>query len=234
MLKATIIQHTAADSAGRILPLLEQLGVAATIIRLDLGDAIPTSTNDQMLLTFGAPISLVNDDAPAWVQQERALLRSSVDQGKSVLGICFGAQLLATALGGSVKVNPAPEAGWHKVWQVSEPCEKSLFSTLPKEWMAFHWHRNTFTIPSGADSLFRSELCENQSFHLGDQVIGLQFHFEIDKKTIRRFLIASDLWQAESLGVQGRDELLRSSDLFLQQQQEYLEQFVKEFVSRSA
>ena len=144
MARAIVIQHTAADTAAAFLPLLDELGVSVQCIRLDRGEALPKVAACDLLLTFGAPISLLEQRVPGWVEQEKELIELAVDQQKMVIGICFGAQLLAIALGAKVKRNDAPEVGWHPVRKVASKQGASTFNSLPDSFYAFHWHQNTF------------------------------------------------------------------------------------------
>lgn len=234
MTHATIIQHTAADSPATLVPILEKLGVATTVIRLDRADEIPTSISGEILMTFGAPISLLEKNVPNWVQKEEELLRCTLEQDKAVLGVCFGAQLLASVLGGGIVANQTAEVGWHRVWKSKVINHPGRFLNLPNDFNAFHWHRNRFEIPEGATRLYQSEACENQAFQWGERVAGFQFHFEANEKTVRSFLLASDLWKIDSKSVQGREEIFRQTKSFLETQQMHLEEFMREFVSRSS
>ena len=92
-----------------------------------------------------------------------------------VLGVCLGAQLIASALGARVYANPMKEIGWFPVQGVPDADSSFRF---PDECTVFHWHGETFDLRSGAVRLAKSEACENQAFQLGPFVIGLQFHLE--------------------------------------------------------
>jgi GMP synthase-like glutamine amidotransferase len=92
-----------------------------------------------------------------------------------VLGICLGAQLIASCLGARVYPNARKEIGWFPVEAVPAPAE---CFRLPAVSTVFHWHGETFDLPAGAHRIARSAACENQGFQLGARVIGLQFHLE--------------------------------------------------------
>jgi|GEM_PF-6074809 GMP synthase-like glutamine amidotransferase len=234
MLHATIIQHTAADTAGAVMPLLEQLDVATTVVRVDRGDVIPRVVPSEILMTFGAPISLVHGEVPNWVSREKELLRWAIEEGRSVLAVCFGAQLLASVLGSQVVQNHTAEVGWHRVWKNQGVTHPHGFASLPDYWQAFHWHRNTFEMPLQAVPLYQSHACKHQSFQLGDRVVGFQFHFEANARTVRNFLTASDLWRLESESVHDREKIISDTEIYLGQQQLHLERFMQEFIARSA
>ncbi|MEC8475652.1 MAG: type 1 glutamine amidotransferase [Planctomycetota bacterium] len=232
MVRAIVIQHTAADTAAAFLPLLDELGVSVQCIRLDRGEALPRVVACDLLLTFGAPISLLEQNVPGWVEQEKELIQLAVDQQKMVIGVCFGAQLLAIALGARVKRNDATEVGWHPIRRVESKQGASTFNSLPDSFNAFHWHQNTFEIPTHAVHLYGSRMCQNQAFQYGDRILGFQFHFEANQKTIRNFLLASKLWRSESDSVQSKEEILRLTELYLLKQQATLKAFVNEAVDR--
>ncbi len=98
--------------------------------------------------------------------------------GKPVLGICFGAQLLAKLLGAPVRRNPVTEIGTHPVRLTAAGRSDPLFQGFPKTFPAFQWHNDTFDIPPWGLQLAESRDCPNQGFRMGSAV-GLQFHLEV-------------------------------------------------------
>jgi GMP synthase-like glutamine amidotransferase len=115
-------------------------------------------------------VESVNDPAIAsWFGAELGLITSADQQGIPVFGICFGAQALAVALGGSVTRAPYGEHGW-KMVETSEP---DIISEGP--W--FQWHVDAITPPDTADVLATSDCCV-QAFRVGRN-LGVQFHPEV-------------------------------------------------------
>ncbi len=103
-----------------------------------------------------------------WIDREVAMLRRAHDSGVPVLGICFGAQALTTALGGTVEKAPASEVGWYEY-------ESDVPDAIdPGPWLT--WHGDRCLLPAGVTELARNELC-SQAFRLGRSV-GVQFHPE--------------------------------------------------------
>jgi GMP synthase-like glutamine amidotransferase len=121
------------------------------------------------------------DDAVPWLGRELALVRRAVDHGVPTLGICFGGQLLARVLGGSVHRATSAEIGWSRV-RTHDP---DLID--PGPWL--QWHFDSFTAPPGALVLAESDVGP-QAFELG-RTIGLQFHPEVTPEIV-------GLWAAES------------------------------------
>jgi len=101
-----------------------------------------------------------------------------VVQGKIVLGICLSAQLIADVLGAKIYPNKYREIGWFPIQKTHETAETRLADFLPVEIDAFHWHGDTFDIPTGAIHIAKSAACENQGFIYDDHVVALQFHLE--------------------------------------------------------
>ncbi len=125
----------------------------------------------------------VNDESEIpWLVQEKAFLRQSIEAGTAVLGICLGAQLIASAMGATVRRNAHKEIGWFPVEGVSR--DASCFR-FPQSTEVFHWHGETFDLPAGAKHIARSKACENQGVQIGKSVIGLQFHLEATPESLR-------------------------------------------------
>jgi len=128
-----------------------------------------------MLIAMGGPMS-VNDEAELpWLKGEKQAVREAVAEGTPILGVCLGAQLIASSLGARVYRSPTKEIRWFPIQAVRSSVPSFRF---PSACMAFHWHGETFDLPEGAVRLAKSEACENQAFQLNRNVIGLQFHLE--------------------------------------------------------
>jgi GMP synthase-like glutamine amidotransferase len=131
------------------------------------GAPVPDPAGRPFLVSLGSEASAYDDTLP-WLAAERAALDRALDAGVPVLGICFGAQHLARALGGTVAPAIRPEVGWLDV----EPLDAAVIA--PGPWL--QWHRDAFTLPPGAELLARSPVCP-QAFRAGPH-LGVQFHPE--------------------------------------------------------
>ncbi|TWT81237.1 glutamine amidotransferase [Planctomycetes bacterium CA13] len=225
------IQHDAADPPGAVSEIAEKLGHTMDVLRMDRGDVIPREHHADVLLSFGGGVCLSDPDfvRPDWVEAEQKLMRWFIGNDRKVLGICQGAQVLALSLGATVYRNRGPEVGWHPVRRIAElPGAASVF---PQEFVGFHWHRDTFSLPAGATGLFASEATENQGFAIGDRVYGLQFHLEATPRTVEIFLAVSPLWRTPSAFVQTETQLMDGIQDFLPAQKALLEDFFSRFLS---
>ncbi|MGY4650410.1 type 1 glutamine amidotransferase [Mycobacterium sp. URHB0021] len=141
----------------------------------------PDPTGYDVIVPLGARWP-VYDEAlrRTWVGSEMQLISYAADAGVALLGVCFGGQLLAQALGGSVARSSTPEIGWYDVASDNP----DLVPGGP--W--FQWHFDRWTLPPGATEIARTAN-SSQAFVLG-RAMALQFHPEID-------LALLDLWLAE-------------------------------------
>ena len=134
---------------------------------------------------------------------ERDFLAAAHGSGVPVLGVCFGAQQLATALGGSVSRLHKPEIGWHTVVPGAEVGARDGAEVLPGHW--FQWHYDGFEVPSGATTLAHSPVSA-QAFRTG-RTLAVQFHPEVTDSIVRHWSSGDGARELVEVGID-RDELL--------------------------
>ncbi len=172
-----IFRHTPPEGPGYFGDFLERQQIPYRVIGVDVGEALPTSLDETSALVFmGGPIS-VNDALP-WIEPELALIRQAVASNMPVLGHCLGGQLISKALGGTIQANPVKEFGWFDVMQHNSTAAQSWLSGLPQQFPVFHWHGESFSLPSGADLILSSAGCRHQAFVIGN-TLALQCHVEM-------------------------------------------------------
>lgn len=171
-----ILQHVPFEGLGSIEPWLLARGAQISHTRFFEACSLPDLDSVDFIIAMGGPMS-VNDEATLpWLAPEKQFIREAIQQGVAVLGICLGAQLIASALGARVYAGQQREIGWFDLEAV--PNGGGTFA-FPQATPVFHWHGETFDLPAGAVHLARSAACENQAFQIGDHVMGLQFHLEM-------------------------------------------------------
>jgi len=151
-------------------------------------DAQPSLDGYRGMVVLGGPMNVDEVDRHPHLATEVRLIQNAIDCGMPILGVCLGAQLIAKALGASVRPNREKEIGWHDVEVGEEGRGDPLFRHFGASERIFQWHGDTFEVPSGAVHLARSALCANQAFRYGENVYGLQFHLEVDEPLIERWL----------------------------------------------
>ena len=177
-----IFQHAGTEGPGYFATYLDRHRIPWTLVRIDLGEAVPRGVGGYSGLVFmGGPMS-VNDPLP-WVAPVLALIRDAVAADIPVLGHCLGGQLMAKALGGEVTRNPVKEIGWGDIRVLDTPAATAWFGHAAPAFLAYHWHGETFGIPPGATRLLESAHCANQAFALGPH-LGMQCHVEMTPEII--------------------------------------------------
>lgn len=180
------LQHVPFEGLGSMEPWLESAGCEISGTLFFESAALPDVSRIDLLVVMGGPMSVNDEDSFSWLIKEKRFIRQVVASGKPVLGICLGAQLIASAMGARVYQNPIKEIGWYPVQAVSSIGDS--FFSFPPSAEVFHWHGETYDLPPGATLIAKSEACQNQAFQIGPSVIGLQFHLEITPASAREMV----------------------------------------------
>lgn len=167
-----IVQRSPRDLPG----VIEDLPMRQRLHRVDLDPEIPPLGDAAGLILLGGPGD-PGEETPAQ-QAELRLIEQAVEANIPILGICFGAQLLALAYGGRSFAMPEPEIGWLPVTLTPEGQEDPLLAGVPKVFTPKSKHWFTYKLPAEGVRLASSEQCEEQAFRIGDRAWGLQFHLE--------------------------------------------------------
>ncbi|WEV54546.1 type 1 glutamine amidotransferase [Leuconostocaceae bacterium ESL0723] len=181
-MRINVLQHTPNEGPGAIQTWADQRGHEVFIYHPYQFGKLPSADETDFLVVLGGPMG-PNDDLP-WIKAERDLIKTLLDQGKSIYGACFGAQQIAKTLGAKIGKAPVKEVGWAPVYR-----ETDAIPGLPEKALALHWHEETFDLPAGSQLLFSSDLLKNQGFVIGHQAIGLQFHLEPQATNLREMVV---------------------------------------------
>ena len=184
---AHYFQHVPFEGLGNIEPRLRAEGFEVTATRFFASEALPDRSEIDFLVVMGGPMSVQDERRFPWLVTEKNFIRGVIECGKPVLGVCLGAQLIASALGARVYRNPAKEIGWFPVEGI--PSVNGRWFRFPLSMVVFHWHGETFDLPPGAVRLLKSDACENQAFQIGSSVIGLQFHLETTPQSAKALIL---------------------------------------------
>ncbi len=205
-MRAHYLQHVPFEGLGSIESWLKTNGCEITSTKLFETAEFPPLKDIDLLVIMGGPMSVNDEDKYPWLLREKKLIYQAIKSDKSVLGICLGAQLIASAMGARVYKNPVKEIGWFPVYGIPAS-DKSVFS-FPCSLKVFHWHGETFDLPAGATRLAESVVCKNQGFQLGKKVIALQFHLETTSESARSLVQNCREELVPSAYIQMEDEIL--------------------------
>jgi len=208
MKQVVVFRHACCEGAGYLGTFLARHAIPWCEVRIDKGEAVPTSVDDYSgIVLMGGPMS-VNDDLP-WIPPLLQLIRQAVDKDVPLLGHCLGGQLISKALGGVVSKNPVKEIGWGQVQVADHAAARDWFGDL-QGFNSFHWHGETFTVPAGATHVLSSPYCANQAYVMGKH-IGLQCHIEMTPEMVK---VWTEQWKSDiasaaaSPAVQSADTML--------------------------
>ncbi|WP_130536657.1 type 1 glutamine amidotransferase [Thiomicrorhabdus indica] len=209
-MNVVVLIHAPFERLGQIQLWLEQRAAVIHEVCVYQQDAVyPPLDEIDLVIVLGGPMSVNEEDKYPWLVGEKVYIREIIEANIPLLGICLGGQLIATALGSKVTLNPEMEIGWHLVERTSNSVDVFQF---PKSLEVFNWHGETFELPKGAKRLLRSKVCENQGFQIGRRVIGLQCHPEVRKQEISEWIseIGGQMEQGDY--VQRPEEMLNDAD----------------------
>ena len=137
------------------------------------------------MIVMGGPMNIYEEKKYPWLLREKCFIEDATKTGKVVIGICLGAQIIADVLGANVYAGEHKEIGWFPIFRTKEAGESIVFRDFPSELEVFHWHGDSFDLPSGCIRLAESAACPNQAFIYDERVVGLQFHLEVTRQGAR-------------------------------------------------
>ncbi len=190
MSRLLVFQHVAAEPLGTLDPLIRRRGHRVRFANFERHpDAQPNVDRYRGLIVLGGPMNVEDQVQRPHLRTELRAIERMLEQGKPVLGICLGAQLLAHVLGAPIRRQREPEIGWYPLRTTATGRADPVLSPLGETAPVFQWHGYRFDLPSGAAHLARTDSCEQQAFRWGDNAYGFQFHMEMDERLIERWLM---------------------------------------------
>jgi len=187
--KILVFQHVPFEPLGTLDPILKESGFRIQYVNFGREpDRIPSLDGYAGLIILGGPMNV--DDVANYpnLANEVTLIQEALERDISILGICLGAQLLAKALGGTVKPGPVREIGWYDVDVTDEGKRDPVLCTFGDSSEVFQWHEDNIELPTDAVLLASSPVCPVQAFRYGEHAYGFQFHLEVNAGLVERWL----------------------------------------------
>jgi GMP synthase-like glutamine amidotransferase len=184
-LRIHYLQHVHFEGLGCIADWVSEKRHSLSATKFFENKQMPELSDFDWLIVMGGPMGVYDEEKYDWLSGEKEFIRLAIQSGKTVIGICLGAQLIATSLGANVYPNGEKEIGWFPIFPASDD---QLLGESSDPFQVFHWHGDTFDLPLGALRLASSEACVNQAFIYNHKVVGLQFHLEVTKESLHQMI----------------------------------------------
>ena len=181
-------QHVPFEEMGSLEPWLKAKSARISTTKFFEEIILPDVKDIDWLIIMGGPMSVNDEQVYPWLRIEKEFIAKAIVQGRIVLGICLGAQLIASALGARVYPNQDREIGWFPIEIVARKEQTIFAGFFPSSIEVFHWHGETFDLPFQAIQIARSEACKNQAFSIGERILGLQFHIEVTSGSAKKLI----------------------------------------------
>ncbi len=188
MMRIHTLQHVPFEDSACIVLWAAEKKYTVSHTRFFAGDTMPGLDGIDWLVIMGGPMNIYEEHTYPWLEAEKKYIAGAISAGKTVLGVCLGAQLIADVLGGRVYRNRYREIGWFPVSLTDEGKQSGIWKGVPETFTALHWHGDTFDIPPGCIRTAGSEACPNQAFEYNGRVVALQFHLESSEESITRLI----------------------------------------------
>lgn len=185
---ALVVQHFASGGLGNLEPVLVDRGYAVNTVQASADALAELDPHEHDLLIVLGSTDGVYEDLD-YIAPEVDLVRRRLAAERPTLGVCFGAQVMASALGKPVYRGHGDEIGYRRI----RPTDAGLaspvrhFADVP----VAEWHGDTFELPDDVTLLASTEHYENQAFAIGSHALAVQFHPELTAEM-------HEMWMAES------------------------------------
>lgn len=190
-MRVLVVENFRISELGQVGVALNEAKAELTVCKAWAGEDLPDdlSAFDGMVVLGGEQNALADEEHP-YLPKLARLMRDSAEDGKAVLGICLGSQVLARGCEATNLIGTAPEFGWKEIELTDAGKQDPVLSAVPSGFPIFEWHSDTFTLPANAVHLASSSAVPNQAFRIGRAGYGMQFHFEANRDVV-------ETWNAE-------------------------------------
>ncbi|WP_045524534.1 type 1 glutamine amidotransferase [Neobacillus niacini] len=207
------LQNDPLAGLGEIETWINKKGYSVTTTQVYEDIDFLSPDDYDLLIILGGPMGAYEEEKKPWLRFEKDYISEAIRRKKFVLGICLGAQLIASALGSPVYPHSVKEIGWWQLECRKEAESLQLMDGLPEKFTVFQLHTDTYDLPQGAVHLAESKACLNQAFLYKNRVIGLQFHPEFTANTLNEIVKKLGHELTDGPFIQKPEEFLNRNDL---------------------
>ena len=213
-----VLQHLEIEGPGLFEEFAKEKDLKIEIIRLDNKNALPQTKKGDLILIMGGPMGVrdIGSEKYPWLKLERDFIKKELKNKRPIIGVCLGAQLIASAAGGDVEIlkygyppKELPEIGWSQIF--IDKSNKEFKALFDDPFHVLHWHGDRILLPKKAVLIASSAHCKEQFFRIGDYAYGLQFHIETTGGMINKWIKEDKEFVFKGLGSNGQ-EILREEN----------------------
>jgi GMP synthase (glutamine-hydrolysing) len=230
-----VIQHESYEALGTWGPILREQGKRIRYVNFErTPDADPAVDRYDAVILLGGYMGVYETDRYSHLKVELKLIEQALKKGLPVLGICLGAQILASVLGASVRKHTEREMGWYDLALTEAGLVDPILGHFRPVEKVFQSHGDIFDIPKSAVHLARSKVCEGQAFSYGKNVYGLQFHLEVNRVIVKDWLAMPENREifSASQGKFAPDRMEQDTDLYLSRSTSLSEETFRRFLEK--
>ena len=222
MRRLLVLQHLEIEGPGLFKQFAEERDLKIEIIRLDKKDNLPQTKEGDLILIMGGPMGVkdIGSDKYSWLKLERDFIRRELENKRPLIGVCLGAQLIASAAGGDVEIlkygyppKELPEIGWSQIF--IDKSNKEFKALFEDPFHVLHWHGDRILLPNKAVLIASSARCKEQFFRIGDYAYGLQFHIETTPAMIKKWIKEDKEFVFKGLGSNGQEILKEENKKYI-------------------
>ena len=217
-----VLQHLEIEGPGLFKQFAEERDLKIEIIRLDKKDNLPKTKKGDLILIMGGPMGVkdIGSDKYSWLKLERDFIRRELDNKRPIIGVCLGAQLIASAAGGDVEIlkygyppKELPEIGWSQIF--IDKSNKDFKALFEEPFHVLHWHGDRILLPEKAVLIASSARCKEQFFRIGNFAYGLQSHIETTGRMINNWIKEDKEFVLKGLGSNGQEILKEENKKYI-------------------
>jgi GMP synthase (glutamine-hydrolysing) len=201
MPRIVVVQQVPHEGLGTLEAAFKAAGCSISTVKAPAAKRWPAASEFDGLVVLGGPQSVYELKKFPYLKGELALIETALKAKRPILGICLGSQLLAAALGSTVRPNHSKEIGWYPIMREPGADGDAVCDLFGQTETVFQWHGDTFDLPRGATQLFSAPVCEQQAFRYGANAYALQFHVEVTEAMIATWITKNTTELARLRGI---------------------------------